>query len=82
MAKLPSESDAGSMKGYNPNLGLPKNQVPNSGYTPKTGPAAPKMKPGASPMKINPPGRMRPTPMQKPARRRSPRPRLNKKMIA
>ena len=78
--KAPSESDAGSMKGYNPNMGLPKNQVPNSGYTPKTGPLAPKR--GPSPLKINPPGRMRPAPMQKPARRRSPRPRLNRKMIA
>jgi hypothetical protein len=86
--KAPSESDMGSMKGYDPNMGLPKAQVPNSNYTPKTGPAAPgniakpAIRRGASPMKINPPGRMRPMPMQKPERRRSPRPRLNKKMIA
>lgn len=35
------EADAGSMAGYDPNLGLPKKQVANSGYTPKTGPMAP-----------------------------------------
>lgn len=45
--KLPSEADAGSMAGYDPNMGLPKNQVPNSGFTPKTGPLAPKAPPAA-----------------------------------
>ena len=28
----------GSMKGYDPNMGLPNSQVPNSGYTPSGGP--------------------------------------------
>lgn len=37
--------DMGSMKGYDPNLGLPKNQVMNSGYMPKKGPMAPKQIP-------------------------------------
>ncbi len=49
-----SESDAGSMKGYDPNLGLPKNQVPNSGYTPKTGPLAPKKTPAPKKQPVKP----------------------------
>ena len=47
--KQPSESDMGSMKGYDPNMGLPKSQVQNSNYTPKTGPAAPKGMPMLNP---------------------------------
>ena len=52
MAKSFSEADMGSMKGYDPNLGLPRNQVPNSGFTPKTGPLAPKRTPMAVPAKL------------------------------
>ena len=55
MANAPSEADMGSMKGYNPNLGLPKNQVPNSGFTPKVGPLAPRG--GTSPLKMMGPKR-------------------------
>ncbi len=40
--KTNTEADAGSMAGYDPNLGLPKNEVANSGFTPKKGPMAPK----------------------------------------
>lgn len=37
-----SEADAGSMKGYDPNLGLKRSQVATSRYTPKSGPMAPR----------------------------------------
>lgn len=49
MAKAYSEADSGSMRGYNPNLGLPKSKVANSGYTPKSGPMAPRATAKAAP---------------------------------
>lgn len=54
MAKSYSEADAGSMKGYDPNLGLPKRQVANSGYTPKSGPMAPQARPKQALGKVAP----------------------------
>ena len=63
-----SESDAGRITGGKP---------------PAMTNPAPKMKPGASPMRINPPGKMRPKAPMKPGRgRRGRMPRMKAKNIA
>lgn len=38
-AQSGGEADAGSMKGYDPNMGMPKSQVSNSGYKAPSTPA-------------------------------------------